>query len=203
MLFPFPPHPEGWGSHGKDYMKKKYFKNIETGHIYKEAGDKFGYQYLKVTPWETGEDRRTNINELKKLELEGKVVKIPFAKAREELNTIWNNTDRFWVHDNKECRVLSNVNLLEYRTMPPGHSWDCKWKDMQGNEHTDTWTWYLVMFQGKLYWTLRTQYYPQQEIVHFKGLDIEPHFNHGGQWTNAKNLHPVYVKNENDEWELV
>jgi hypothetical protein len=184
-------------------MKKKYFKNIETGHIYKEAGDKFGYQYLKVTPWETGEDRRTNINELKKLELEGKVVKIPFAKAREELNTIWNNTDRFWVHDNKECRVLSNVNLLEYRTMPPGHSWERKWKDMQGNEHTDTWTWYLVMFQGKLYWTLRTQYYPQQEIVHFKGFDIEPDFEHGGQWTNAKNLHPVYVKNENNEWEMV
>lgn len=68
-------------------MKKKYFKNIETRHIYKEAGDKFGFQYLKVTPWETGEDRRTNINELKKLKLEGKVVKLPFAKAHEELNT--------------------------------------------------------------------------------------------------------------------
>jgi hypothetical protein len=63
-------------------MKKKYFKNIETQHIYKESGDKFGYQYLKVTPWETGEDRRTNINELKKLKLEGKVVEISFAKAR-------------------------------------------------------------------------------------------------------------------------
>ena len=113
---------------------KQYFKNIETGHIYKEAGDKFGYQYLKVTPWETGEDRRTNINELKKLELEGKVVKIPFAKAREELNAIWNNTDRYWEHDGKEYCSLSNVNLFEYRTMPPGHSWDHKWKDMQGNE---------------------------------------------------------------------
>lgn len=53
-------------------MKKKYFKNIETGDIYKEAGDKFGYQYLKVTPWETGEDRRTNINDLKNLNLKVK-----------------------------------------------------------------------------------------------------------------------------------
>ena len=50
---------------------------------------------------------------------------------------------------------------------------------------------------------MRTQYYPQQEIIHFKGFDIEPHFNMGGQWTNAKNLHPVYIKNENNEWEMV
>ena len=53
-------------------IKKKYFKNIETGDIYKESGDKFGYQYLKVTPWETGEDRRTNINALKNLNLKVK-----------------------------------------------------------------------------------------------------------------------------------
>ena len=184
-------------------MKKKYFKNIETGHIYKEAGDKFGFQYLKVTPWKTGEDRRTNINELKKLELEGKVVQMSFAKACEELNTIWNNISRFWEYDGKEYRTIKGVNLLEYLTMPPGHSWDDKWKDMQGEEHITTWTWYLVMYQGKLYWTLRSQYYPQQEIVRFKGLDVEPRFEHGGQWTNAKNLHPVYVKNKNNEWEMV
>lgn len=184
-------------------LKKRYFKNIETGDIYKESGDKFGYQYLKVTPWETGEDRRTNINALKKLELEGKVIKLPFAKAREELNLVWNNTDRHWCHEGKEYKTLADVSLYGYKTMPPAHSWEHKWKDMQGNEHTTTYKWYLVMFQGKLYWTLRTQYYPQQEIIHFNGLDIEPNFNHGGQWTNAKNLHLIYVKNKNNEWELV
>lgn len=62
--------------------KRKYFKNVETGDIYKESGDKFGYQYLKMTPWEEGEDRRTNINELKRLELEGKVVEIPYHDER-------------------------------------------------------------------------------------------------------------------------
>lgn len=60
--------------------QRKYFKNVETGDIYKESGDKFGYQYFKMTPWEEGEDRRTNINELKRLELEGKVVKIPYQR---------------------------------------------------------------------------------------------------------------------------
>ena len=98
-------------------MKKNYFKNIETGDIYKESGDKFGYQYLKVTPWETGEDRRTNINVLKKLELEGKVIKLPFAKAREEVNLVWNNTDRYWCHEGKEYKTLADVSLYGYETM--------------------------------------------------------------------------------------
>ena len=166
---------------------------------------RFHYPYLSVWPnpkWGLFKGEGFYMTE-DDYRFEGKVVQMSFAKACEELNTIWNNTSRFWEYDGKEYRTIKGVNLLEYLTMPPGHSWDDKWKDMQGEEHTTTWTWYLVMYQGKLYWTLRSQYYPQQEIVRFKGLDVEPRFEHGGQWTNAKNLHPVYVKNKNNEWEMV
>jgi hypothetical protein len=131
-------------------MKKKYFKNIENNHIYKQASDKDGFKYLKVTPWESNEDRRTNINELKK------------------------------------------------------HIWNHVWTDTNGESHITNITFYIVMFHGQLYWTQNTQYYPQQQLLHFRGMDIEPDYiNDYAQWTSAKNLRPIYTVNENNEWETI
>ena len=54
-LFPFPPHPEGWGFHGKDYMKKNNILN--SAHFYTEEEVKsiknnlniaFGIDYIPV-----------------------------------------------------------------------------------------------------------------------------------------------------------
>ena len=85
-------------------VKKNFYKNIETGEIFKETSD--NAKYLKVSPWKNGEDRRINIDDLKKLEVEGKVTKLPWDNAHEELNTIWNNTDRYWTHDDNEYKSL-------------------------------------------------------------------------------------------------
>lgn len=177
--------------------QRKYFKNVETGDIYKESGDKFGNQYLKMTPWEEGEDRRTNINELKRLELEGKVVKIPYQKAREELNAVWNGTDRFWTHNGKRYRTLAGSDFHEGVV----HRFPRTWRDMNGDEHTSYNKYRLVMFQGKLYWTIISSYYPQEQLYHFEGMDVEPESY--AQWTSAKNLRPVYVMGDDGVWEPV
>lgn len=176
---------------------RKYFKNIETGHIYKESGDNFGYQYLKMTPWEDGEDRRTNINELKRLEIEGKVVKIPFQKAREELNAVWNSTDRFWTYNGKRYRTLADSNFHETVV----HRFPRTWRDMNGNEHTSYNVYRIVMFQGKLYWAIISSRYTMEQLYHFEGMDVEP--KSFALWTSSKNLRTVYVMGDDGVWKPV
>ena len=181
-------------------MKKKYFKNIENNHIYKQASDKDGFKYLKVTPWESNEDRRTNINELKKLQLEGKVIEISSPQAREELNEAWNNVNRFWIWNDKQYKTIANDDFHKAKK----HIWNHVWTDTNGESHITNITFYIVMFHGQLYWTQNTQYYPRQQLLHFRGMDIEPDYrNDYAQWTSAKNLRPIYTVNENNEWETI
>ena len=182
--------------------KKNFYKNIETGEIFKETSD--NAKYLKVSPWKNGEDRRISIDNLKKLEVEGKVTKIPWDNAHEELNTIWNKTDRYWTHDGNEYKSLSKIHISE-NTLPLVHTFVHNMTGINGVEYTFQDQYYLVMFQGHLYWAnlIYSYLHPQQRICQFEGIDVPPNRDNG-QWTNMRNLHPIYVKDKNtNEWKMI
>lgn len=180
-------------------LKKNFYKNIETGEIFKETSD--NAKYLKVSPWKTGEDRRINIDDLKKLEVEGKVTKLPWDNALEELNTIWNNTDRYWTHDDNEYKSLGK-SYISKNNLPPRHTFVYRGTTGDGKEWLYEETFYLTMFQGQLYW-VEFYHYTQKRICQFEGIDVPPNTDNG-QWTNMRNLHPIYVKDKNtNEWKMI
>lgn len=179
--------------------KKNFYKNIETGEIFKETSD--NVKYLKVSPWKTGEDRRINIDDLKKLELEGKVTKLPSDNAHEELNTIWNNTDRYWSHDDNEYKSLGK-SYISKNNLPPMHTFMYYRGTGDDKELLYGEGFHLAMFQGQLYWVQFYQY-TQKRICQFEGIDVPPNTDNG-QWTNCRNLHPVYVKDKTTgDWKMI
>ena len=158
--------------------------------IYKETKNK--NIFLKVTPWEKGEDRRTTYHYLKRLMKSGMAVNMPYAKAREELNTVWNNHSCEWVHDGKEYRIKTNDKFTFDKNV--SHIYTHKWRDRYGNEHTFTIDYFLCFYQGQVYWTHCTQYHPQLYLYHTTTNNIEDETFDSGQWTNIKNIRPIYVK---------
>ena len=70
-------------------MKRRYYKILINNSIYKETND--GNVFLKVTPWEKGEDRRMTTFYLNRLIKNGNAVPMSFRDARNEMNERWNN----------------------------------------------------------------------------------------------------------------
>jgi hypothetical protein len=174
-------------------MKRKYIKVLLDNSIYKET--KNSNIFLKVTPWKNGEDRRLTANYLARLKKQNMAVNMPFSKAREELNTVWNNHSAEWTFNGKEYKVKAN-DTFNF-TKDASHIKVYKWTNCRGEEHTYTEDYFLCYYQGKVYWTHCSQYYPQMFLYRATD-DIEnENFNNGGQWTSIKNIRPIYVKDMN------
>ena len=179
-------------------MKRKYIKVLLNNAIYKETKDK--NIFLKVTPWEKGEDRRTTWHYLQRLINQGIAVIMPYAKAREELNTVWNNHSTEWTHDGKEYCIKANDKFVFDKNVC--HKYIHKWTDRYGDEYSYTQEYFLCYYQGQIYWVQCTQYYPQIYLYHATANNIEDEKFESGQWTNVKNIRPIYVKNM-ENWERV
>ena len=175
-------------------MKRKYIKVLLNNSIYKETKNE--NIFLKVTPWDKGEDRRLTYHYLKRLIDRGLAVIMPYSKARQELNIVWKNHSSEWIHDNKEYCVKANDEFNYDKDAC--HVRVYKWTDRNGVEHSYTVDYFLCYFQGQIYWTHCTQYYPQIYLYHAR-TNIEDENFESGQWTNIKNIRPIYIK-ENGEW---
>jgi hypothetical protein len=176
-------------------MKRKYIKILLNNSIYKETKDK--NIFLKVTPWKNGEDRRLTANYLARLKKQNMAVNMSFSKAREELNTVWNNHSTEWIHNGKEYKVKANDKFIF--TKDASHVKVYKWTNCRGEEYTYTEDYYLCYYQGKVYWTHCSQYYPQLYLYHATTDNIEDETLCNGQWTNVKNIRPIYVK-DMEKW---
>lgn len=171
-------------------MKRRYIKVLLNNSIYKETRN--SNIFLKVTPWGEKEDRRLTYRYLKRLIDQGMAINMSYAKAREELNTVWNNHSCEWVHGGKEYRIKANDKFTFDKNA--SHIYSHKWIDRNGDEHTYTEDYFLCFYQGQVYWTHCTQYYPQLYLYHTTTNHIEDETFDSGQWTNIKNIRPIYVK---------
>jgi hypothetical protein len=171
-------------------MKRRYIKVLLNNSIYKET--KNSNIFLKVTPWDKKEDRRLTYRYLKRLIDQGMAINMSYAKAREELNTVWNNHSCEWIHDGKEYRIKANDKFTFDKKA--SHIYSHKWTDRNGDEHTYTQDYFLCFYQGQVYWTHCTQYHPQLYLYRATTNYIEDETFDGGQWTNIKNIRPIYVK---------
>lgn len=182
-------------------MKRRYYKILINNSIYKETND--GNVFLKVTPWEKGEDRRMTTFYLNRLIKNGNAVPMSFKDARNEMNERWNNVGRKWIFDGVEYKTIPN-DEFHFNKVPP-HSWYQKWIDNRGHERQTEYRYYLCMFQGKIYWITPSSYHPQYYLIPFKGIDIQPNGADGGQWTRLRNVRPIYAKkpSENYEWKPI
>lgn len=170
----------------------------EYGEIYKIIA---GKDYiLKLTPWKLSEDRRLFIENNK---LPEGFSKINFEKAKKIINLQWDADEREWQFDNTIYKVYNSLDT-EYK-----HTHDChnnrqlhhydfehefKTGPLKGETYTSTY--YLCMFQGKVYWVYRGQYFPRLALYKFKDIQTEP--GEFVQWTSAKHCKLIYNTETNE-----
>ena len=162
------------------------FYKCDNGHIYKKR-EKVN-DYLKCTPWVSGEDRRVNEEFIQ--EHQGKRMKEHAALF--EINEQWRNTTFHWKHNNKKYEARG-----EGLSHSPWHTWhhSRRYKDYKGVERLSEWDekWKLASYQGKLVWVNpNTQYFPQMWYTQFKDYNTEPSYCDRGGWTNIKCVKGVY-----------
>lgn len=154
--------------------------------------------FLKMTGWDDkNPDRRILSCEIK----EDKLVKITRAKALEKINTIWNSGSREWTFQGE---VYSNEIPVE---KSPYHKFTHTWTQSQRYvydkendrqyyetletpiEHSYDNCYKIVWHQGKVYWALIGQYFPQIQLAEIEAIDKEPH--NCVKWTNINNCRGI------------
>lgn len=166
----------------------QYIKTT-SGDIYKQTLNPD--VYIKVSPWDPEEDRRLPSKTINEMVNNNQASKLNMNKALEELNTIWREAKRHWIHNGRYYK--SEGTICNAKGKEKTYSW-------KNSYHKD---WKLCMFQGHIYWYRNTQYNPRVELVLFEGVDVEPTYCKHSRWTNIKNLKPIYKKNNFGNWERI
>lgn len=177
-------------------MSKKFIKTND-GHIYKRTSN--AEVYLKVSPYEIGEDRRINSNVLFQMIKDGNASIINKNKALEEINTLWGEYGREWVFNGKQYKIKKNESYKIGSAKK--HIFQRSYVNRNGERIYYPITYYLGVFHGKLCWFEYSQYYPQMEVYEFENLDNEPY--NFMQWTNIKNIKHLYEKNYEGKWVVI
>ena len=184
--------------------KRTKFIITPNNHIYKWVESK-GY-YLKLTPWEDGEDRRVLENNI------GEHDRISYNSAMESLNTIWNNTTRSWRFEGENYKVLSNhnpslgANNLNSLHHAPDHDFPVEWIDRNCEVKISHDVYKLCFYQGKIFWAKISQYYPRIILIKFEGINIPPKWSNHTRWANFKHCRPIFKEiftQTQHEWQII
>ena len=178
-------------------MSKKFIKTND-GHIYKRTSNE--EVYLKVSPYEIGEDRRINSNVLFQMIKDGNASIINKKKAFEEINALWRDYEKEWVYNGNVYKIKKEHFCF---SQAKEHKFPHTYIGHDNERHTYVSRYFLCMFHGKLCWVQHTQYYPRIELYKFTNLDTEPSYTDFIQWTSIKNIKNVYWKNFEGKWEIV
>jgi len=153
-----------------------------------------GY-FLKVSPWESGKDRRVNRFEIEELIKKGKLIQYTAKpKLFEKLNKRWDNATHDWMHNDDIFQVaLPNKNGKDFYKAPL-HKFSHKYKDAQGITHEYFSEYRIVFFNGNIYWATPYHYWPQVQLYEFLSEDKEPEqkLNDYFRWTKGYHLRPIY-----------
>ena len=147
--------------------------------------------FIKVTPWEPGEDRRVNRFEIEKLIIKNELTQMKNKPAVHEIiNSRWDNIYYEWEYMGVKYTVEDCKHSLPIGRAPI-HSFERKYKDASGKEHT--WIekgWRIGFNNGKIVWVNYYHYSPRIIMSPFESIDKEPHDNFS--WTTDKHVRPIY-----------
>ena len=177
-----------------------------NNHIYKWVENK-GY-YLKMTPWEDGEDRRVSPNEI------GEYTRISFSSAMAKLNLLWNGGVFTWRFNGDNYKVYPNIKpSLDGESFnslhkAPTHDFPHEWTDRNGERRINHDYYRICFYQGKIYWAKISQYYPQIYLLRFEGIDVPPAWSKHVRWANFKHCRPIFkevynIEKRKNEWQRI
>ena len=156
-----------------------------------------GY-FLKVSPWESGEDRRVNCYQIEEKIKSGKLTQYSAKdKLFEKLNKRWDNATYEWTYNGDVFQVdLPNKNGEDFYKAPI-HKFSHFYEDLQGNKHEYFSTYRIVFFNGNIYWATPYHYWPQVQLYKFISEDKEPEIqlNSYFRWVKGYHLRPIYSCN--------
>lgn len=177
-----------------------------NNNIYKWVENK-GY-YLKMTPWEDGEDRRVSPNEI------GEYTRISFSSAMAKLNLLWNGGVFTWRFNGDNYKVYPNIKpSLDGESFnslhkAPTHDFPHEWTDRNGERRISHDYYRICFYQGKIYWAKISQYYPQIYLLKFEGIDVPPAWSKHVRWANFKHCRPIFkevynIEKRKNEWQRI
>lgn len=186
----------------KDIIVKSfdYFPFVADKHnnIWKHT--KEGH-FLKITPWESGEDRRVNVFQIESLIKSGKLTQYSAkSKIFEMLNKRWDEITWSWEYNGDRFDVdLQSKNGNDFYKAPV-HNFRHTYKDQTGKEHEWFSSYRIVFYNGNIYWATPYHYWPQVQLYKFVSVDQEPNSSLDGwfRWVKGNHLRPVYSVNRGE-----
>jgi hypothetical protein len=147
--------------------------------------------FIKVTPWEPGEDRRVNRFEIEKLINKNELTQMTNKPAVHEIiNRHWDECYYEWQYMNKLYAVDPRNDKNHYMKAPL-HKFEHSYKTADGKVHTYTSDWRIGFNNGKIVWVSAFHYYPRVIIAKFESLDKEP-CGDNYSWTTYCHVRPIY-----------
>lgn len=155
--------------------------------------------FLKMTPWEDGEDRRVNRYQIEELIKAGKLTQYSAKpKLFEKLNKRWANISFEWIHDGKRFSVdvVDKYHPNFYKA--PEHKFPHFYKDLKGEKHIYYSSYRIVFYNGNIYWATPYHYWPQVQLYEFESPDKEPVIKLESyfRWAQGRYLRPIYSYSE-------
>lgn len=149
--------------------------------------------FLKVTPWEDGEDRRVNVYEVEKWVESGKVTQYTAKpKIFEIINRRWDNVSCSWEFGGDVYTSPEREKSIDWEQIP-WHEFTEEFKS--GHKYTSRYK--LVHYQGHLYWSTPYVYYPKLVLYEFNCIGCPPKNKDMRRWSHIKHCRPVFSKYEN------
>lgn len=146
--------------------------------------------FIKVTPWNNGEDRRVNRFQIEKLIKENKLTQMKDKPAVHEIiNKVWDNCYRSWEYMGVEYRVDDREHAAHYEKAPI-HKFEHFYTASNGEKCSWYENWRLGFNNGKIVWVNAYHYYPRVIIAPFESIDKEPKGNFS--WTTYFHVRPIY-----------
>lgn len=146
------------------FHKKIYF--IDTnGVIYKYIYNR--NNFIKLTHWFMGEDRRISIEYLSKKYTNKELKILTSQKANELTNQYWNNLTREWEYDGRKYKVLSIKDALTQNIDP----------EDDGKLHIfpeEYFRYYVGLYRNRIIWYTYTSYNCSCLIFKFADINKQP-----------------------------
>jgi len=154
--------------------------------------------FIKVTPWEPGEDRRVNRFEIEKLIQKNELTQMKNkAAVHEIINKRWADVYYEWEYMGVKFTVEDRKHSQSIFKAPI-HQFEHKYKDATGKEHVyyDK-GWRIGFHNGQIVWVNPYHYSPQVVVAPFESADKAPDYNYNN-WTNEKHIRPIYSHKTGD-----
>ena len=146
--------------------------------------------FIKVTPWEPGEDRRVNRFEIEKLINKNELTQMKNKSAVNEIiNNRWREVDYSWEYKGRTYYV-DPFHSTKDCMKAPQHAFRHTYKDASEKEPEYFSKYRLGFHNGHIVWFNPYHYFPQLCIWPFEDINKEPKgYN---SWGNANSVRPIY-----------